>query len=396
MIPRQAYRRRLSDLLKTFPLVSILGPRQCGKTTFIRGALPAWRYLDLERPSDAAVLAEDPEHGLGMLDSSFILDEAQRVPELFPVLRSHVDAARTRKGRAVLLGSASPALVRNLSESLAGRVGFLEMTPLLRWELPRAEPSLGKLWLTGGFPDAYLARSTTARRDWFDAYTRTFLEQDLPSLGIEVSSAQMRKLWIMVAHAHGGLWNASQLAASLGVSYHTVNRYMDILEQTFLVRKLTPYFANVGKRMTKSPKVFIRDSGLLHYLLGIHDREDLETNPARGASWEGFVIEQMSGLFALFAPGSESYHWRTAAGAEVDLLIRHRGRLIPFEIKLHSAPSLDGARGLLNCMQDLRLRRGYILYPGSKEYSLAHGVTVLPAERQLADPNAFLDRLASD
>lgn len=393
---KRAASSRLTELLRAFPLVSILGPRQCGKTTFIRSALGGWRYLDLERPSEAAVLSEDPEYGLGKLGSRFILDEAQRLPQVFPVLRGHVDQKRRTMGQAVLLGSASPRLIKHVSESLAGRVGFLEMTPFQWWETRTAgRGGLERLWLRGGFPDAFLARSETARRDWFEAYTRTFIERDLPALGIDVSAAQMRKLWIMLAHANGGLWNASQLAASLGTSYHTVNRYVDILEQTFLVRRLEPYFANLGKRLTKSPKLYLRDSGLLHYFLGLHDEAALDAHPARGASWEGFLVEQTANLLRLFAPGSEAYFWRTAAGAEVDLLIRHRGRLIPFEIKRHSSPSREAARGLASCMRDLKIGRGYVLYPGKEEYSLGDGIFVLSAEKQLADPRGFIARLES-
>ena len=384
MIDR-AYGTALRALLRRFPAVTILGPRQCGKTTFIRQELSAWSYVDLERPSDATPLAADPEARLGQLGDGVVLDEAQRLPEIFPVLRGLIDRRRSRKGRFVLLGSASPSLVRGISESLAGRTAFLDLPPF-RWaevEGRRTAGGLATLWLRGGYPDAFLARGDTARHAWMEAYTRAFIERDLPALGIDVSASQMRKLWTMLAHVNGGLWNASQLAASLGVSYHTVNRYVDILEQAFLVRKLTPYFANVGKRLVKSPKVYFRDSGLLHYFLGIRSARQLETHPARGASWETFVVDQLLSAYRRRDPGSQAWFWRTAQGDEVDLLVETGSRLVPFEVKLHSAPGPDEARGLLRCMADLKLARGYVVYPGRDRYSLGRGVTAVPAQSLL-------------
>ncbi len=387
MIER-GYGVTLRILLRRFPTVTILGPRQCGKTTFIRQALPDWSYLDLERPADATPLLADPEARLGRLGDRVVLDEAQRLPEVFPVLRGLIDRRRSRKGRFVLLGSASPSLVRGLSESLAGRTAFLDLPPF-RWdEVERRCPAggLATLWLRGGFPDAFLARSEGARHDWMEAYTRAFIERDLPALGIDVSASQMRKLWTMLAHVNGGLWNASQLAASLGVSYHTVDRYVDIFEQAFLVRKLAPYFANVGKRLVKSPKVYIRDTGLLHYFLGIRSAGQLDTHPARGASWEAFVIDQLLSSYRRLDPGCRPWFWRTAQGDEVDLLIETGSRIIPFEAKLHSAPGPDVARGLWRCMADLKLSRGYVVYPGRERYSLGRGVVALPAGSLLARP----------
>jgi len=273
MIER-SYGPLLRRLLRRFPSVTILGPRQCGKTTFIRRALPDWTYLDLERPSDSVPLAADPEARLNQLGDRVIFDEAQRVPEVFPILRGVIDRRRSRNGRFVLLGSASPSLVRQISESLAGRTAFLDLSPF-RWsevKTHRQTGGLATLWFHGGFPPAFLERDDRARHEWLESYTRAFIERDLPALGIEVSASQMRKLWTMLAHCNGGVWNASQLAASLGVSYHTVNRYVDILEQTFLIRKLPPYFANIGKRLVKSPKVYFRDTGLLHFFWQKHYR----------------------------------------------------------------------------------------------------------------------------
>ena len=389
MVPRR-YRLTLRRLLRRFPAVTVLGPRQCGKTTFIRQALPAWTYLDLERPSDAAPMAADPEARLRQIPGPVILDEAQRVPELFPVLRGVIDRARHRNGRFVLLGSASPALMRHISESLAGRTAFLDLPPF-RWDEVsrlRGVPGLATLWFRGGFPVAFLERSDPARQEWLEAYVRAFIERDLPALGIDVSAPQMRKLWAMLAHSNGGIWNASQLAASLGVSYHTVNRYVDILEHTFLIRKLPPYFANVGKRLVKSPKVYFRDTGLLHHFLGIQSPGVLDTHPARGASWEAFVIDHLASAFQRAAPGSQPYFWRTAQGDEVDCLIDRGTRRVPFEVKLHSSPTAEDAQGLWRCMRDLDLPHGYIIYPGRERYSLGQGVIALPAEPLLARPES--------
>ena len=382
------YEILLRALLRRFPIVTVLGPRQCGKTTFIRQALPSWTYLDLERPSDAAPLAADPEARLEHLRGGVVLDEAQRLPELFPVLRGMVDRRRARRGRFVLLGSASPALTRQISESLAGRTAFLDLPPF-RWdEVASRRGSRGPsmLWFRGGFPRAFLENDDRARHDWLEGYTRTFIERDLGTLGIDVSPAQMRRLWTMLAHVNGRVWNASQLASSLGVSYHTVNRYVDILEHTFLVRRLPPYLANIGKRLVKSPKVYFRDTGLLHYFLGMLAPATLDTHPARGGSWEAFVIDQLVSAFSRFLPGSQAFFWRTAQGDEVDLLIERGDRRIPFDIKLHSAPRAEDARGLLRSMTDLGLQRGYLIYPGREAYSLGHGVTALPAAPLLAHP----------
>jgi hypothetical protein len=287
-----------------------------------------------------------------------------------------------------MLGSASPALVRHLSESLAGRTAFLDLPPF-RWDevaARRPPAALSALWFRGGFPVAFLECDARARHDWLEAYTRTFIERDLAALGIDVSASQMRRLWTMLAHVNGGVWNASQLAASLGVSYHTVNRYVDILEQTFLVRKLPPYVANIGKRLVKSPKVYFRDTGLLHYFLGILTPQALDTHPGRGPSWEAFVIDQLVAAFQRVRPDSQAFFWRTAQGDEVDLVVETGGRRIPFEIKLHSAPGGEDIRGLLRCIKDLGLRRGYLVYPGREPYSLGPGVTALPAAHLLAHP----------
>jgi uncharacterized protein len=373
--------------LRNFPILVILGPRQSGKTTFIRNALADWRYLDLEKPSDLAPLQSDPERRLEQLGDSVIFDEAQRLPQIFPLLRSVVDANRKRNGRFVLLGSASPELVRGVSETLAGRAAFIEVTPF-QWQevMGTRNVTLDSFWLKGGFPNAFLFRDPKARWDWYEGYTQTFLERDLPALGLSVSPVQMRKLWGMLAHAHGNLWNASQFGASMGINYHTVNRYADILEHTYLIRRLQPFHANIGKRLTKSPKIYLRDTGILHYFLGIRDRETLDVYPSRGASWEGFLLEQLAALYRQAEPQARPYFWRTSGGAEVDLLMDLGNRQVPFEFKLNSAPNSSDLKGLRNCMADLGIRKGYVVYPGKEDYSLGNGIEALAAEGLLAKP----------
>ena len=380
------YAETLHGLLRRWPAVTMLGPRQCGKTTFARRALPGWTYVDLERPSDVAPVLADPEARLAQLGDHVIFDEVQRVPELFAVLRGVIDQRRSRHGRFLLLGSSAPQLVTGVAESLAGRTAFLDL-PAFRWDEVRGagrKESLSDLWLRGGFPGAFLARGDRARAEWCEAYTRAFIERDLPALGVEVSAARMRQLWTMLAHSNGGLWNASQLAASLGVSYHTVNRYVDVLEQTFLIRKLPPFFANIKKRLVKSPKVYFRDSGLLHAFLGIDTAAALHGHPARGLSWEAFIIDQLITAFQRVRPAYRPHFWRTALGQEVDLLMDDGRRQVPFEIKLRSTPTIDDARGVLTCMKDLGLRRGYVIYPGREAYSLGQQVTALPADQLLS------------
>ncbi|MCG3203420.1 MAG: hypothetical protein KCHDKBKB_00078 [Elusimicrobia bacterium] len=382
----------LAKKLKNFSVVTVLGPRQCGKTTFVRHSLSDWDYFDLEKTSDRVPFEQDAEARLAQFPSKLILDEAQRFPEIFPLLRGMVDEDPRKKGRFVLLGSASPSLVRHISESLAGRTAFLDMTPFC-WDEIKGQSEVGDpkdLWLKGGFPDAFLQKKNDIRWEWFEAYVRTFVERDLPSLGIDISISQMHKLWAMLAHFNGGIWNASQLASSLGVSYHLVNRYTDILEQTFLIRKLVPFFANLRKRIVKSPKVYFRDTGLLHFFLGIRDKKTLDVHPGRGASWESFVIEHVIAGYQLQASGSRPYYWRTATGSEVDLLIEHEGRLIPFEIKLHSAPVENDARGLISCMNDLGLKRGYVLCPAQNRYSIGKGIEVLPVEDFISNPKMLV------
>jgi predicted AAA+ superfamily ATPase len=374
-------RRRLEPLLlaslRRFPIVGLVGARQVGKTTLARAvARRVGRavYLDLERPSDCARLA-DPELYLEPLaDRLVIIDEIQRLPALFPVLRSLVDAKR-RNGRFLVLGSASPDLSRQASESLAGRIAYHELAPLSLDEAgAQTRPALMALWNRGGFPPSTLAASDAQSLDWREAFIETHLQRDLPALGVRIPAAALRRFWEMLAHFHGQLWNASKIAASLGVSAPTAKHYLDTLQDTFMVRALPPFAANVKKRLVKSPKVYLRDSGLLHALLRVGTIDNLLGHPIAGASWEGWVIEQ---ALAGIEGRSGAYFYRTAAGAEIDLVLeRARGRRLAFEIKLGSTPS--PSRGFWSGLADLKPSAAFVVYSGKERYPLARGVDALP------------------
>ena len=374
-------RRRLEPALlaslRRFPVVGLVGARQVGKTTLARAVARRVGhavYLDLERPSDAARLA-DPELYLEPLGNRLvILDEIQRNPALFPVLRSLVDAKR-RNGRFLVLGSASPDLSRQTSESLAGRIVYRELVPLTLDEVgARARTTLTGLWNRGGFPGSYLAASDARSVEWREAFIDTHLQRDLPTLGVRIPAAALRRFWEMLAHFHGQIWNASKIAASLGVTAPTAKHYLDTLQDTFMVRVLPPFAANLKKRLVKSPKVYLRDSGLLHALLRIGDSDQLLGHPIAGASWEGWVIEQ---ALAMDGGRSGACFYRTAAGAEIDLVLeRPRRRRLAFEIKLGSAPS--PSRGFWSGLDDLKPSAAFVVYPGTERYPLGQGVEALP------------------
>jgi predicted AAA+ superfamily ATPase len=371
---RRAAETRLLHLLRTFPAVLVLGPRQCGKSTLVGHARPAWRHIDLDRPADLALLAADVE---GFLRDArhLAIDEAQRLPELFPALRHHLD--RSGRGRVLLTGSASPSLVRRVSETLAGRVGILELTPFRADELAATRHAGGR-WFWGGYPPVHAHRGPRARTLWIDAYVSTFLERDLPSFGVRLPAARLRTLWTMLTHVHGQILNVSDLARSLSVSSHTVDGDLDVLEQTFMIRRLRPYFANVQKRLTKSAKVYIRDTGLLHFLAGLRDPRELATWPRRGSSFEGLVIEELIARARDMRVGAEAFYWRTQAGAEVDLLLVHGRRITPIEVKLGPVVDARALAGLRQCMADLGLTRGYVVYGGDERRTIGGTIDVLP------------------
>ena len=361
-----------------FPVVALVGARQVGKTTLARSLARAAGkpvlYLDLERPSDLAKLAAPELYLEQHADKLVILDEIQRMPELFPLLRALVDSRR-RNGRFLILGSASPNLVRNASESLAGRIVYHELPPFTLAEAGNTEKTWRKLWFRGGFPGSYLAKSEADAAAWREAFIQTHLERDIPQLGIRVPAVMLRRFWQMLAHAHGQLWNGSTIASSLGVSVPTVRHYLDILEDTFMLRQLQPYHANTKKRLVKTPKVYLRDSGLLHTLLHLNQPDELLGHPAVGASWEGWVNEQIQ---ALLPAGSQTFFYRTSAGAEVDLVVQRPGKksLLAIEIKYATDPA--PSRGFWNALEDLGVAKGYIVCPARERYPLAKNAWVWP------------------
>jgi len=372
MIDRPAEIRRIRQGLRRSRVVALVGPRQCGKTTLARELVPAGSagYFDLEDPASLSRL-EEPMTALSRLRGTVVIDEVQRRPDLFPVLRVLADR-RPLPARFLVLGSASPELLRQSAESLAGR---LEVVPLSGFSMGEVGArSLGRLWIRGGFPPSFLARSAEDSLTWRRDLVHTFLERDLPQLGVTIPSAALLRFWSMLAHYHGGVWNAAEFARSLGVSEPTVRRYLDLLSGLYMVRQLPPWHENLGKRQVKSPKVYVRDSGLLHQLLGIGAESSLLSHPRCGASWEGFAIEE---TLKAVRP-DEAYFWATHTGAELDLLLLKEGRRLGVEVKRADAPrSTPSMRAALH---DLRLEQLVVLYPGETSYSLGDRVTVRPLE----------------
>ena len=386
---------RLQQLARQFPAVLILGARQVGKTTLARHTFSNFTYLDMEDPGTYNLFAEDARFQLdARANGGLILDEAQRLPVLFNALRGKIDAERQQMGRFIILGSAQPTLIRQVSESLAGRVGILELPPLTVQEASTGDTPIQNyqtLWLAGGFPDALNAEQRGGHfRDWWEAYLRTYVERDLPAMNINADPIVMRKLLTMLAHAQGGISNLSQLAASLGLSQPTVARYTDILEQSFLLRRLPPYFRNVGKRLVKAPKLYLRDTGLLHHLLNINDLDSLNSHPIRGASWETFVMEDILRREALAHPHGVAHYWRTAGGAEVDLLLEHDNQLHAIEIKTSKASSPYLARGLKNILQDTTAQSATIIDQGTGWDPIAPGI----GRRGIAESTTWLPTLS--
>ncbi len=379
-VVRERHLQRVELLLNEFPVVALLGARQVGKSTLARQIFKSRTgpstWFDLENPVDLARLA-DPGLELRPLQGLVVLDEIQRLPEVFPLLRVLADRPGTPT-RFLVLGSASPALLRQTSETLAGRVAFHELDG---FGLDEAD-DLERLWLRGGFPRSYLASSAPASRRWRDGFIQTFLARDVPELGSLVPSTTLYRFWTMLAHWHGRLWNGAELGRAFGVSHTTVRRYLDLLTSVFMVRQLQPWHENIAKRQVRSPKVFINDSGLLHALLGLTTREDVVSHPVVGPSWEGFVVRQV--IHLLGVRPEQCYHWSTHAGAELDLLILAGNRRYGFEVKRAEAPRMTAS--MRAAYETLRLERLDVVHAGTQSYRMAPGIRALPA----ADLNATL------
>ena len=366
---RPGYLSRITFSFEVHPVVALLGPRQCGKTTLAKMYTEQYSdgeviRFDLEDPTDLARL-ENPKLALEELSGLIIIDEIQRAPNLFDVLRVLVDQPSNQR-RFLILGSASRELIRQSSESLAGRIGYIELRPFDISEVGLDRQK--NLWLNGGYPRSFLARSTAISLEWRKSYISTFLERDIPSLGINIASTALRRFWLMLAHYHGQTVNYSELGRSFGASDKTIRHYLDILSSTFMVRQLPPWFENIKKRQVKSPKIYIRDSGIYHSLLGISDIRDLRTHPKLGASWEGFVIEELIRRYN--AQTGECYFWSVYGRAELDLLMIMDGKRIGFEVKYTDKPELT--HSVKVAQQDLQLDELYILYPGQESFPLGN------------------------
>lgn len=358
--------------LRESPAVVLLGARQVGKTTLagqVAERLGGATLFDLERATGRAALSATPELTLADAEGLVIIDEVQRMPALFETLRPLCDDPR-RKASYLLLGSAAPELVKGVSESLAGRVQFVPVSGFALAEVGLEEQD--RLWLRGGFPRAFLAATDAAADRWLEGFRQTFLERDIPSFGLRVSSAMLERFWTMLAHYHGQTWNAAELARALSVSPGAVNHYRDLLASTFMLRVLQPWHENVGKRQVKSPKVYFRDSGLLHHFLGVGNMSELRAHPRYGASWEGFGIEQTLIRFG----EKDAWFWATQRGAELDLLLQRKGRRWGFEFKCADAPS--SSRSMHIALDDLDLAHLWVVYPGKERYPLGERITALP------------------
>lgn len=381
MIERSRELKTLTGLIGRHPVVGIIGARQVGKTTLARQLTARHKgpvtFFDLENPADLTRL-DDPLLALESLRGLVVIDEVQRRPGLFPVLRVLVDRPR-RPARFLVLGSASPGLLRQSSESLAGRIAYHELGGLALDEVGAAQAD--KLWWRGGFPRAFVPRSEAASGEWRRSFIRTFLERDIPQLGSGVPAPTLQRFWMMLAHYHGQVWNSSEFARSFGVADTTVRSYLDLLVGALVVQILLPWYENLAKRQVKAPKVFIADSGLLHTLLNLRLRTELESHPKVGASWEGFVIQEI--IRHLGARREECWFWATHSGAELDLLVVRGAQRLGFEVKRTTTPSLTSS--MRSALNDLSLKHLYVVHAGARSFPLARNVTALAFRRLPAD-----------
>jgi predicted AAA+ superfamily ATPase len=369
MMERTRFSQLIDQYFLTHPVVALLGPRQCGKATLARkyaANIPPGQYFDLEDAVDIQRL-DSPKLALGGREGLIVIDEIQRRPALFPALRVLIDKPEKNQ-RYLILSSASRELIQQSSETLAGRIAYIELTPFSYTETREWET----LWLRGGFPKSYLANSALESAQWREFYITTFLEQDIPNLGIQIPPVTLRRFWIMLSHYHGNIFNASELARSFGISDTTVRRYLDILTGTFMIRQLLPWRENIKKRQVKSPKIYFRDSGLLHAFLDIENKDDLMKHPKLGASWEGFALEET--IRMLSAKPHECFFWASHSGAELDLLIVQKGKKLGFEFKYTDAPKLT--KSMQISLEDLKLDKLTVIYPGKVDYTLTEKVEV--------------------
>jgi predicted AAA+ superfamily ATPase len=384
MIPRPKLQTMIQSRLGQFPVVALLGPRQVGKTTLARDRAQRAKdnghqvhHFDLEDPTDLARLA-NPKLSLEPLTGLVIIDEIQRRPDLFPVLRVLADRTRAAT-QFLILGSASRDLIQQSSESLAGRIAYIEVPPFEVGE--NSEVSWQKLWARGGFPKSYLAATDQESSVWREEYIRTFLERDIPQLGIKVPAQHLRRFWMMLAHYHGQIANYSDIARSLDMSDNTIKRYLDILASTFMVRLLQPWHENIGKRQVKSPKIYIRDSGILHSLLRITSLSDLDVHPKLGASWEGFALEE---ILKVHSPrDDQQFFWAVHQQAELDLLLFLKGKPVGFEFKYTDSPKLSSS--MLQSKEVLGLKQLFVVYPGVIRFPLEQGIEAVGLLDALAD-----------
>lgn len=378
-VPRPDIEARIEKGLRHYPVTLILGPRQCGKTTLAREVCSARKgtCFDLEDP-ETPLKPETAKLVLRDIKGLVVIDEIQRQPDLFALLRVLADR-RPISTRFLILGSASLDLVKDVYESLAGRVSYVDMGGFLLQEVGEARQNV--LWVRGGFPEAFLARTETASHEWRNNFIRSFLERDIPQLGIRIPAPALRRFWTMLAHYHGQIWNAAELGRAMGVKEDTARKYLDILCGAFMVRQLPPWFENVGKRLVKAPKVYLRDSGLLHTLLGLKGRLQILSHPKLGSSWEGFALEH---VIRLAWADRDAYYYRTHAGAELDLMLLRNGKRYGFEFKYEDAPLQT--KSMRVAFDDLKLERLWVIHPGERAYPLSDDAEVVP----LAQASALL------
>ena len=377
MIERLAQIDHIKSLLSQNPIVAIIGARQVGKTTITYEIEKHWKApstrFDCEDPDDLVRLNE-PKLALKNLSGLVIIDEIQRKPDLFPLLRVLVDR-ENNKATFLILGSASPNLLKQSSESLAGRISYFNLNGFSLIEVGQENES--KLWIRGGFPRSYLAQTDKASVTWRKDFIRTFLERDIPQLGFNIPAITLRRFWTMLAHYHGQIWNGSELGRAFGMTHASVKRYVDLLSDALVVWQLKPWFQNIGKRQVKAPKVYIKDSGILHGLLGIETMNGLENHPKIGASWEGFILSEI--LEKLSIEPDDAYFWATHAGAELDLLVFVDGNPYGFEVKRTTAPKITPS--MKNSLNDLSLKKLFVIHAGEHEFDLSEDIRAIPSHQ---------------